>query len=77
MSEEFIAIGGAFVLGLLIGWILSRGGGAKQAPSASAPTPVAASGGSDERRAASAEMASMRRRLASVEAALREVRRGA
>ena len=85
MPENWIALAGAFVAGLLIGWIFTRGGGSKDAAPAPAPTTRAASpaadaavsaDGAEDRRAIRADLASLRRRLASVEAALRDVRRG-
>ena len=84
MPEYVIAVGGAFAVGLILGWLVTKGGGSqKSAPTpqrASAP-PAAATGPqngmADERRAANSDLASLRRRLASVEAALREIRRSA
>ena len=85
MPENWIALAGAFIAGLLIGWIATRGGsagdGAKPAPSSSPPPPTPAAAGpagdAEDRRAISADLASLRRRLASVEAALRDLRRRA
>lgn len=83
MPENWIALAVAFAAGAIIAMLLGagrRGSGAsaEAPPTVKAAAPAApAEAGAENRRAISADMASLRRRLAMAEAALRDLRRGA